>query len=248
MARCSRIRVPTIHFLFPLKILQVSNALSLPPSICRLRKLGFGSLSQLSSTAYSSTEMSRDESATDRSYKYNWIDGAESLEKYKPGGYHPIVIGDILHERYRIVDKLGFGGYSTVWLAQDTHLGRYVAIKVGIADALAHEVKILRVLSAPLPSPSSLHPGRNSISFPLDEFKLHGPNGTHPCYTMIPAGCNLREVSFSRLFPIEVTRALSGGLTLALAYTHSKGYVHGGLSWRWLQLWFYSANIRGIFT
>ncbi|KAJ9291922.1 hypothetical protein DTO021C3_362 [Paecilomyces variotii] len=171
--------------------------------------------------------MSRDESATDRSCKYNWIDGAESLEKYKPGGYHPIVIGDILHERYRIVDKLGFGGYSTVWLAQDTHLGRYVAIKVGIADALAHEVKILRVLSAPLPSPSSLHPGRNSISFPLDEFKLHGPNGTHPCYTMIPARCNLREVSFSRLFPIEVTRALSGGLTLALAYTHSRGYVHG---------------------
>lgn len=44
----------------------------------------------------------------------------------------------------------------------------------------------------------------------------------------IHATCNLREVSFSRLFPLEVTRALSGGLVLAIAYIHSRSYVHGG--------------------
>ncbi|QVM13758.1 hypothetical protein D8B26_008389 [Coccidioides posadasii str. Silveira] len=38
--------------------------------------------------------------------QYNWINGAESLEKYKLRGYHPIMIGDMLHKRYRIVDKL----------------------------------------------------------------------------------------------------------------------------------------------
>lgn len=70
---------------------------------------------------------------------YNWINGAESLQKYRPGGYHPIMIGDMLNERYRVVDKLGFGGYSTIWLAQDTYLMRYVAVKVGISDALLHE-------------------------------------------------------------------------------------------------------------
>lgn len=161
--------------------------------------------------------------------KYNWIDGAESLEKYRPGGYHPVMIDDILHGRYRIVDKLGFGGYSTIWLAQDSRLEQYVAIKVGIADALPHETKILRALSF-----SSVHPGRTSIPFPIDEFKLHGPNGTHPCYSMAPARCNLREVSFSRLFPLEVARALSGSLILAIAYTHSQGYIHGGLSSQFL--------------
>ncbi|TQV92227.1 hypothetical protein IF1G_09299 [Cordyceps javanica] len=41
--------------------------------------------------------------------QYHWIDGAESLEKYRRGGYHPVVIGDILDKRYQIVDKLGAG-------------------------------------------------------------------------------------------------------------------------------------------
>lgn len=45
-----------------------------------------------------------------KEYRYDWIDGAEPLEKYRPGGYHPVMIGDMLHQRYRIVDKLGFGG------------------------------------------------------------------------------------------------------------------------------------------
>ncbi|KAH8431017.1 uncharacterized protein LDX57_008678 [Aspergillus melleus] len=46
------------------------------------------------------------------------------------------------------------------------------------------------------------------------------------------ARCNLREVSFSRLFSREVARALSGGLALAIAYMHSRGYVHGDLHLR----------------
>ncbi|RAK99653.1 kinase domain protein [Aspergillus ibericus CBS 121593] len=155
--------------------------------------------------------------------KYNWIDGAESLEKYGPGGYHPIMIGDVLRGRYRIVDKLGFGGYSTVWLALDTSSHRYVAVKVGIADSSLHETDILRALTSP---------GHDSIPTPIDEFELSGPNGTYQCYTMIPAQCNLREASFSRFFPLEVTRALSGGLTLAIAYIHSRGYVHGDIHLR----------------
>lgn len=58
----------------------------------------------------------------------------EKLERYKPGGYHPLFIGDMLCDRYQIVDKLRFGGYSTVWLALGTHKKQYIAVKVGIAD------------------------------------------------------------------------------------------------------------------
>lgn len=45
---------------------------------------------------------------------------AEPLPRYKPGGYHPVHLGDCLKDgRYKILHKLGWGGYSTVWAALD---------------------------------------------------------------------------------------------------------------------------------
>ena len=43
----------------------------------------------------------------------------EDPHRYRPGGYHPVHLGDIYYERYRVIHKLGFGSYSTVWLARD---------------------------------------------------------------------------------------------------------------------------------
>jgi hypothetical protein len=39
--------------------------------------------------------------------------------RYAPGGYHPVRIGDTFEDRYVVLRKLGFGQYSTVWLAKD---------------------------------------------------------------------------------------------------------------------------------
>lgn len=72
------------------------------------------------------------------------------------------------------------------------------------------------------------HPGRRLVPELLDEFEVRGPNGTHTCYTVTLAACNLRDVSFS-LFPLDVARALSYSLAQAVACVHSQGYVHGGL-------------------
>lgn len=156
--------------------------------------------------------------------EYEEIEGAERLERYREGGYHPVDIGDLLHRRYEIVDKLGYGGWSTVWLANDHHLARFVAVKIGVANSLRHEATILRALSTP---PN----GRCPASIPrlLDEFILKGPNGSHPCFVTPPALCNLRQSSFSRLFRVDVARALAYELTLAVAFVHSQGFVHGGI-------------------
>lgn len=42
----------------------------------------------------------------------------EWVERYHPGGYHPVNLGDTIHDgKYRVIRKLRGGSYSTVWLA-----------------------------------------------------------------------------------------------------------------------------------
>lgn len=60
----------------------------------------------------------------------------EYFEDYVPGGYHPTLIGDTYCSgRYTVVHKLGFGGYSTIWLAWDQQRQRYVSLKILTARA-----------------------------------------------------------------------------------------------------------------
>jgi serine/threonine-protein kinase SRPK3 len=45
---------------------------------------------------------------------------AEEIQQYRPGGYHPVRLDDCLKDgQYQILQKLGFGSFSTVWLARD---------------------------------------------------------------------------------------------------------------------------------
>lgn len=44
----------------------------------------------------------------------------EGADGYRKGGYHPVAIGDTYSSRYIVVDKLGWGHFSTVWMAYDT--------------------------------------------------------------------------------------------------------------------------------
>lgn len=68
---------------------------------------------------------------------------------YCKGGFHPIHLNDTFkHERYKVIHKLGHGGFATVWLARDNKRERYVAMKV-LAARLSRgspEVEMLRVM------------------------------------------------------------------------------------------------------
>jgi len=43
----------------------------------------------------------------------------EGQDGYVKGGYHPVNIGEVFNRRYTVVRKLGWGHFSTVWLAKD---------------------------------------------------------------------------------------------------------------------------------
>jgi len=52
---------------------------------------------------------------------------AELFHLYELGGYFPLTLGENLSSgRYKILYKLGWGGYSTVWAAKDQRLYRII--------------------------------------------------------------------------------------------------------------------------
>jgi hypothetical protein len=150
-------------------------------------------------TAFNSME-TKDDSNT--RVLYEPLKEVERLENYRPGGYHPIQIGDHFRGRYRVVHKLGYGSYSTAWLARDEKSSEYVAVKVCTANANPKEVDIISTLTRPH-CPLVDHPGKMMVASILDRFTLHGPNGNHACYVTAPAKASLTGVkdgSWIRLF------------------------------------------------
>lgn len=54
----------------------------------------------------------------------------EDARDYRRGGYHPVTLGDVYRGRYKVLRKLGWGHYSTVWLVQDMDAKRFAALKI----------------------------------------------------------------------------------------------------------------------
>jgi hypothetical protein len=45
---------------------------------------------------------------------------AEDPDCYRTGRYFPVKLGDVFKNgRYRVIHKLGWGGFATIWLARD---------------------------------------------------------------------------------------------------------------------------------
>lgn len=42
----------------------------------------------------------------------------EGIQNYNIGGFHPVRLGEVYGNKYKIFQKLGYGRYSTVWLVR----------------------------------------------------------------------------------------------------------------------------------
>ena len=154
----------------------------------------------------------------------------EDLDQYEKGGYHPILLYDSFEEeRYRVVHKLGHGGSSTVWLARDNHVGRYVALKVLCAE-ISNDVCDIKILHH-LEGEATSHSGRQYINFLYDTFRIKGPNGSHLCSVSEVLGPTLSQLmKLRKQLRGSVSRKVARQFTQAVAYLHSKGVCHGGMN------------------
>ncbi|CAO3588022.1 unnamed protein product [Absidia cylindrospora] len=86
----------------------------------------------------------------------------EDINDYTQGGYHTVQIGDTFcHDRYIIEAKMGWGYFSTVWLAKDTVLNRHVALKIVKSDphfckSALEEIELLEQAQAKAKTSQSL--------------------------------------------------------------------------------------------
>ncbi|CRL23442.1 Calcium/calmodulin-dependent protein kinase II isoform [Penicillium camemberti] len=113
----------------------------------------------------------------------------EEPDFYSTGGFHPVSSGDTFNSgTYKVMRKLGYGQYSTVWLARDSKAQRYMALKIPRADCYggSHDIFELEILLRLSDiARKNNHGGRNFVLPLLDQFKHEGPNGKHAVRTIV---------------------------------------------------------------
>ncbi|PLB48108.1 protein kinase [Aspergillus steynii IBT 23096] len=161
----------------------------------------------------------------------------EEPDYYNSGGFHPITLGDTFNsDQYTILRKLGYGQYSTVWLARDSRYQRFVALKILRADCYGgpHDIFEREILSRISEvSAKSTHEGRNYVSGLLDHFKHTGPNGDHVCFVFDVLGHHMdfqaAKYEDGKL-PVKAVKVIVRQLLLGLDFLHREcGIVHTDL-------------------
>ena len=175
----------------------------------------------------------------------------EGLSDYKVNGYHPVHIGEVLLERYIIMQKLGYGHFSTAWLALDTKFGNYVAIKIQKAaqqyiDAAYDEVEILQELGKHnfdkewidslkeyykdnKEKLSDIEKTENSkVVQLLNSFIYHGQNGRHFCMVFEIVGVTLLELIKRYNYkgiPLPYIRIICKQVLIGLDFLHRMCHI-----------------------
>ncbi|XP_058487713.1 SRSF protein kinase 1b isoform X2 [Solea solea] len=153
-------------------------------------------------------------------------DEQEDPNDYCKGGYHHVKIGDLFNGRYHVIRKLGWGHFSTVWLAWDIQEKRFVAMKVvksaeHYTETALDEIKLLKSVRNTDPS----DPSRERVVQLLDDFKISGMNGTHVCMVFEVLGYHLLKWIIKSNYqglPLPCVKSIIRQVLQGLDYLHTK--------------------------
>lgn len=145
----------------------------------------------------------------------------EGLDGYKPGGYHPVNIGEVYNSRYKVLSKLGWGHFSTVWCCYDSVNESKVAMKVQKSakhymEASKDEIEFYTFIS-------SKEKESDNIVLLLDSFIHKGLYGKHMCMVFECMSGNLltliKEYAYRGL-PEELVKSITKDVLLGLKNLH----------------------------
>lgn len=157
----------------------------------------------------------------------------EGIDSYRKGGYHAVRIGDsFAGGRYIAQRKLGWGQFSTVWLAYDTQCSKFVALKIQksapqFSQAALHEIEVLCAIAEGDPL------SEKYVVRLADHYKHAGPNGQHYCMVLEFLGDSLlRLIRYNRYKGLELdkVREICKCILSGLDYLHRElGIIHTDL-------------------
>merc|ERR1719333_1773431 len=153
-------------------------------------------------------------------------DEQEAPSDYCKGGYHPVKIGDLFHNRYHVIRKLGWGNFSTVWLCWDLKDKKFVALKVvksasHYTETALDEIKLLKCVR----DADEQDPLRERTVMLLDDFKISGVNGSHVCMVFEVLGHNLLKFIIRNNYqgmPLQNVKIMMKQVLEGLHYLHTK--------------------------
>ena len=131
-----------------------------------------------------------------------------------------LAAGDILGERYRLLTRLGSGGFATVWQAYDRHVRMRVAVKILHGQYARDHSAVERFVRGARVMAGLKHPGIVRILDP------DGSDGGHRFFIMeYVAGTDLQNMVGT---DVETDRILSilDDVADAVGSCHTKGIIH----------------------
>lgn len=157
----------------------------------------------------------------------------EDEKDYYKGGYHIVCIGDYYNNKYYIIRKLGWGNFSTVWMAWDDLNKIYVAIKIAKSKASClegakEEIELLNDIH----KKDVNNPYRQRIVNILDNFDIVGKNGIHKAIVFELLGNNLLKLIIKSQYTgikLNIIKTISKQTLEGLSYLHKCKVVHTDL-------------------
>lgn len=126
--------------------------------------------------------------------------------------------------RYRLLERLGQGGMSVVWRADDVVLGREVAVKV-LSAALADDAELRRQIRAEARAAAGLRHANVVAVFDYGEFADAGRTLSYVVMELVD-GRSLADMLTAGALPWRLAVLIGAQVGAALAASHRAGIVH----------------------